>query len=57
MMLGIPLNSKTRTEQLIEASHTLNIVDVLCRLGLFEGCMDDREAIISDAELRISFYE
>ena len=57
MNLGIPLTSKTRQGQLIEASHKMNIIDVLCRLGLFEGSFDDMEAMISDMELRITLYE
>ena len=57
MNLGIQLKSETRQSKLIEASHLINIVEVLCRLSLLEGNIEDTEAMVSDMELRISMYE
>ena len=55
--LVIQLKSETRQSKLIEASHLINIVEVLCRLSLLEGNIEDTEAMVSDMELRISMYE
>ena len=57
MTLEIPLKSQTRNAQVIEASHLINMVDVLCRLDLIEGNIKEFESMIYDGKIRIYFYE
>jgi hypothetical protein len=55
-MLEVVLKNKNIPESYIDASHYINIIDVLCRLNLINGEIMHEECTLFSGRLKMWFY-